>query len=187
VSDVDAVAARTFIGEAGDEFGFLRDEFGFAGPQVDHGPFAVWVTFTGAAAAVKASFDTRDRLVEVFVVKLVGGELPAYDEMEATHYIGLESLATVAGRALPAGDLILRDLSDEEFRRVLARSVEVVKQFGDILRGDFRRFDQAIAERRAYIARHEAEYQRELQREESHGRRRDLAGWWRRRRRGRSA
>jgi hypothetical protein len=82
------------------------------------------------------------------------------------------SLASLRGET--ANDLELRSLSGEELRRVLGRSAEVVKQFGDILRGAFRRFDEAIAERRAHIARLEADYQRELADEETRSMRRAL-------------
>ena len=182
MSDVDAVAARRFIEEAERELRFLHDDFGFDGPLVGQGPFAVWVTFKGVPTALKASFDTLDRVVEVFIVKLIDGELPAYDETESTHYVGPRSLAAVAGGGLPAHELRLRSLSGEEFRRVLGRSAEVVREFDDVLRGDFRRFDQAIAENRVHVARLEAAYQRELREEVAHRRRGGFSRWLRRRR-----
>jgi hypothetical protein len=92
--DPDAAAARAFIEAAGVELRFLCEEFGFDEPTVDHGPFAVWVTFKSTKTAVKATLDTLDKLVEVFVVKLVAGALPPYDETEATHYVDSLSLAS---------------------------------------------------------------------------------------------
>jgi hypothetical protein len=59
----------------------------------------------------------------------------------------------------------------------------VVKEFGDILRGDFRRFDEAIAERHAYIARLEDEYQREHEDEKTRSLRRRFTRWFGRGRR----
>jgi hypothetical protein len=181
LSDPDTVFARRFVEEAKHALRFLHDDLGFEGPCVGQGPFAVWVTFKGAATGVKAKFDTLDRIIEVVVVKLVDGYLPPYDETESTHYAGVVSLASLRGET--ANDLELRSLSGEELRRVLGRSAEVVKQFGDILRGDFRRFDEAIAERRAHIARLEADYQRELADEETRSMRRRFTRWFGRRRR----
>lgn len=149
MSDPDTIAAQWFAEEAKYAFRFLYDELGFEGPSVDYPPFAVWVTLKSSATGVRATFDTLDRVVEVFLVKLVDGHLPPYDETESTHYIGVASLVSVAGRVLQADDLKLRSLSGEEFRRVLDWSAQVVKEFGDILSGDFRRFDKAIAERHA--------------------------------------
>jgi hypothetical protein len=183
VSDPDTVAARRFAVEAKYAFRFLHDQLGFDGPSIDYPPFAVWVTFKSSATGVQATFDTLDRVVEVFIVRLVDGHLPPYDETESTHYIGVASLASVAGGALPADDLKLRSLSGEEFRRVLDRSARVVKEFRDILRGDFRRFDEAIAERHAYIARLEAAYQRELADEETRSFHRRFTRWFGRARR----
>jgi hypothetical protein len=182
VSDPDTVAARRFAVEAKYAFRFLHDQLGFDGPSIDYPPFAVWVTFKSSATGVQATFDTLDRVVEVFIVRLVDGHLPPYDETESTHYVDVASLARVAGRVLQADDLKLRSLSGEEFRRILDRSAQVVKDFGDILRGDFRRFDEAIAERRAYIARLEADYQRELADEETRSLRRRFTRWLGRRR-----
>jgi hypothetical protein len=122
VSDPDTVAARRFAAEAEDAFRFLHDELDFLGPSVEYPSFPTWVTFKSWATGVKATFDTLDRVVEVFIVKLVDGRLPPYDETESTHYIDVASLASVAGRVLPADDLKLRNLSGEEFRRVLDRS-----------------------------------------------------------------
>jgi hypothetical protein len=182
VSNPDTVAAQRFAAEAKYALRFLYDELGFDGPTVDYPSFAVWVTFQSTVTGVRATFDTLDRVVEVFIVKLVDGHLPPYDETESTHYVDVASLARVAGRVLQADDLKLRSLSGEEFRRILDRSAQVVKDFGDILRGDFRRFDEAIAERRAYIARLEADYQRELADEETRSLRRRFTRWLGRRR-----
>jgi hypothetical protein len=178
VSDPDTVAARRVAAEAENAFRFLHDELGFDEPSAHYRSFAVWVTWKSAATGVKATFDTLDRVVETFVVKLVEGHLPPYDETEGTHYIDVASLASVAGRVLPVDDLKLRSLSGDEFRRVLDLSAGVVNEFGDILRGDFRRFDEAIAERRAYIARLETDYQRGLADEETRSLRRRFTRWF---------
>jgi hypothetical protein len=180
--DPDAAAARAFIEAAGVELRFLCEEFGFDEPTVDHGPFAVWVTFKSTKTAVKATLDTLDKLVEVFVVKLVAGALPPYDETEATHYVDSLSLATAAARAETADDLRVAAFAEGEFRRVLGRSAAIVKDFADVLEGDFRRFDEAIAQRRIEIDRLEEEYQRETQ-TEAERRSAGLLGWLRRLRR----
>jgi HsdM N-terminal domain len=180
VSDEDTAVTRRFVEDAKDALRFLHDDFGFVGPCVGQGPFAVWVNFKGAATGVKATFDTLDRVVEVLVVKLVDGQLPPYDETESTHYVDVVTLASLRGETV---DLELRSLSGEALRRILSRSAEVVKGFGDILRGDLRRFDQAIGERRAHISRLEADYQRELASEETRSLRRRFSRWFGRLRR----
>jgi hypothetical protein len=168
--DADAGAARSFVEEAEAALRFLRDDHGFEAPVVEDVPFAVWVTFTGQTAAVKAAFDTRDRLVEIFLVKLVDGELPPYDETEATHYIDTVSLAALARGDEPSPHAYrLQSLTRDELSRVLRWHADVVREFGDILGGDFGRFEEAIAARRAHISRLEDDLRREQERERPGG------------------
>jgi hypothetical protein len=159
----DATAAHQFIAEASSAFRFLTGgEYGFEGPLVEDVPFAVWVVFKGQHTAVKVAYDTRDQLIETFLVRLVDGDLPPYDETEATHYVGTESLAAVSARERSLADATPSHRTSHDFRRVLAWHADVVEEFGDVLHGDFDRFDQAIAERETYIASAERDYQREL-------------------------
>jgi hypothetical protein len=183
VNDPDATAAQVFVTEATSLFHFLMDEYGFHGPIVEDVPFAVWVVFNGREAAVKVAFDTRDRLIETFLVRLVNGDLPPYDETEATHYVGTESLAALSARELALADATLARSTSEDFRRVLGWHADVIQEFGDVLRGDFRRFDQAISERTAYIAAAERQYQRELLEEATARPPTRLERWFRRWRR----
>jgi hypothetical protein len=180
VSDPDAAAARLFVTEATSAFHFLTDEYGMERPIVDDVPFAVWMVFKGGEAAVKVAYDTRDQLIETFLVKLVNGGLPPYDEAEATHYVGTESLAALSTRERSFADAGLGHRTSEDFRRVLGWHADVVREFGDVLRGDFGRFDQAIAERVAYITQAEQAYQRELLREATARPPTRLARWIRR-------
>jgi hypothetical protein len=151
-SDPDHEAACAFVEEAQVAFRFLQDELDYPAPVVEDVPFAVWVTVKGPQTGLKAAFDTRDRLVEVFLVRLVDGELPPYDETEATHYADAVSLAALArGEPNPA-DYRLTALSREELRRVLRWNAGVIQEFEDVLRGDFPRFEEAIAARRTFIA-----------------------------------
>ena len=161
MSDTDSEAAHAFVEEAQLAFRFLQDELGYAETIVADVPFAVWVTAKGAETGVKVAFDVRDRLVEVFLVRLVDGELPAYDEAEATHYADTISLAAlVRGEPNPT-DYQLASLAREELQRVVEWNAGVVRELVDILRGDFRRFEEAIAARRVTIARLEEQLQRE--------------------------
>ena len=77
------------------------------------------------------------------------------------------SLAPLSAKERSLADAALTDRTADDFRRVLAWHAGVVGEFGDVLRGDFRRFDQAIAERTAWIENAEREYQRELAEEAS--------------------
>jgi hypothetical protein len=182
VSDSDATAAHLFLTEARSSFRFLTDEYGFQGPLVEDVPFAVWIVFKGPATGVKLAYDTRDQLIETFLVRLVDRDLPPYDETEATHYVGTESLAALSGREWAFADGTVTRRTSEDFRRVLGWHADVVQEFGDVLRGDFSRFDQAIAERRAYIAEAEVDYQRELRQQAAVRPRSRIAQWFRRRR-----
>jgi hypothetical protein len=180
VSDSDAAAGRLFVAEATSSFQFLSDEYGMEGPLVDDVPFAVWMVFKARETAVKITYDTRDQLIETFLVKLVTGDLPPYDETEATHYVGTESLVALVAQERSLADAALKQRTSEEFRRVLRWHASVIQEFGDVLRGDFARFDQAIAERAAYIAQAEQDYQRELLREATARPPTRLARWFRR-------
>ena len=162
--DRDAAAAHAFVEEAEAALRFLHDEFDFAGPLVEDVPFAVWVTFKGPKTGVKAAFDLRDRVIECFLVKLVGGELPPYDETETTHYVDTISLAALARGEPSPDEYRLRSLARDDLQRVIRWHANVVRDFGDVLRGDFGRFDEAIAARRAYISRLEDEPQVEQER-----------------------
>ena len=183
MSDPDTTAARVFVAEATSSFRFLSAEYTFEGPFVDDGPFAVWMVFKGLATGVEVAYDTRDDLVETFLVRLVNGDLPPYDETEETHYVGTESLAPLE-RAQDRwlADANLTDRTHDDFRRVLGSAPGVVGEFGDVLRGDFRRFDQAIAERTAWIENDEQEYRRELAEEAAARSAKGFARWFRRRR-----
>jgi hypothetical protein len=163
MNDPDSEAARAFVEEAQLAFRFLQDDLGYAETIVEDVPFAVWVTAKRPETGVKVALDVRDRLVEVFLVRLVDGELPPYDEAEATHYADTISLATlVRGEPNPT-DYQLASFARQELQRVLQWNAGVVREFVDILRGDFRRFEEAIAARRVTIARLDEQLQRESQ------------------------
>jgi hypothetical protein len=163
MNDPDSEVARAFVEEAQLAFRFLQDELRYAETIVEDVPFAVWVTAKGLETGVKVTLDLRDRLVEVFLVRLIDGELPPYDEAEATHYADAISLATLVRDEPNPADYQLASTDREELRRVLQWNAGVVRAFVDILRGDFRRFEEAIAARSVTIARLDQQLQRESQ------------------------
>jgi hypothetical protein len=136
--------AEWFIRTVHDMFGFLRSDYGFEEPTVEDRTFSTETTYRNDTTAVVADADWRDGLVEVHLVKLEGHSLPLYLDTELTHW--LEPWLLLHGEEAEEPMVGPSDPRDREgTRRFLEHEAEGLGKCADVLNGDFRRFDRAIA------------------------------------------
>jgi hypothetical protein len=136
-------SAEWFVQEARRALDFLLDEYGFEEPTVEDRRSSTNVTYRNDTTAVAASADWRDDVVEVFLVKLDQGAIPLYLNGVTNYLPPSLFLQSVEGKEQETGLPSPQDR--EETRRFLERESETLRRCEDVLRGDFTRFDRAIA------------------------------------------
>jgi hypothetical protein len=138
----DADAER-FVEQVRQAFGFLVVEYDFGAPTVEDRWFGTNMTYRNETTAVVASADWRDSVVDVFLVPLRQGVLPEFLNgvgNSLTPSLLLELLEGTASREIWASP---RDPA--RARRILEREAAALRRCEDALRGDFARFDEAMA------------------------------------------
>ena len=135
--------AEWFAGTVQGVLGFLTTEYGFDEATVEDQMLSTKVSYRNQTTAVVANADWRDAVVEIFLVKLEAQALPLYLETELTHWLGPSLLLhEEEGEDL---EMTLPDPRDRDgTRRFLQQEAESLRKCGDVLGGDFRRFDRAL-------------------------------------------
>jgi hypothetical protein len=138
-------SAEWFVQEARRALDFLLREYEFEEPTVEDRWSSTSMTYRNDTTAVAASADWRDDVVEVFLVKLEQGAIPLYLNGVTNYFPPSLFLQAVEGQEHQTGLPSPRDR--DETRRFLERESEALRRCEDVLRGDFTRFDLAIAYR----------------------------------------
>jgi hypothetical protein len=134
--------AEWFVREATSFLDFLRAMYGLEAPAIEHRRFSTTVSYRNETTAVVATADWRDGVADVLLAKLIDGGLPlSLDGMT-------NSLppSVVAHGAETAREAAMADPGDRDGTlALLEREARALHRCDDVLRGDFTRFDLAVA------------------------------------------
>jgi hypothetical protein len=140
--------AEPFALEVREALDFLSREHGFSSPEIEHTNLSTKLTYRNDTTAVVADADWRDGVAEVFLVKLEHGALPVYADTELTHWLP----PTLLLHALERSELepaVANPRDRDATRRFLDDEAAALERCRDVLRGDFARFERALAGLRA--------------------------------------
>lgn len=137
-------------------FGFLGDhDFGLAESD-DSSFWTTWVQYRSSAAAIRVERSNEFQRVDVYLVRLVDGEVPPYPIWiiaEQINWVLLDNVLEARGQSRPSttgGGLTAADLE----RQLAFWAESLINVAPEFLDGDMRAIDDAAAVLRARVEQH---------------------------------
>ena len=127
-----------FLAECSHSLGFLKDEYGFSGPEVeDHYPSDMVVSYTKREIAIECNLDVRDEDAYIRIARLENGRIPDVWRVNKKGEVVSEYLHTLL-RHQGVRDMKYDEPKDEEnlsrrqrsFRKLIAGDVRLLRKYG---------------------------------------------------------
>lgn len=134
-----------FRDEVADSFAFLVDDYGFRRTSTrDEGRDGIFTRFRNDTTAVEIGYEPTDEEVEVFLVKLERGRVPAYVDSWQRNWVPLFRYLDQVGGGDTEGPDTVPWGDRNAMREALSRRAEALREHGAApLSGDFDVFDEA--------------------------------------------
>jgi hypothetical protein len=134
-----------FRDDVATSFAFLVDDYGFRRTSTrDEGRDGIFTRFRNDTTAVEVAYEPTDEGIEIFLIKLEGGKVPAYADSWQRNWVPLFRYLDHVGASDTEGPNAVRWGDRDALREALRRHAEALREHGEApLTGDFDAFDDA--------------------------------------------